>query len=86
MQEKIMSKSEFRKSKEYREMIDKIKGYPIGFTFTLKYGEIPEKKGNALKIITRDCINMGILESVSIGLNIHGEFVEEKYKRISEQW
>ena len=82
MKEKIMSQSEFRKSKEYQDMIDKIKGYPKGFKFTLKYGEIPMKKGNALKIITRDCIDMGILESISIGLDIQGNFVEEEYKRI----
>ena len=83
MKEKLMSKSEFKKSKEYREMIDKIKGYPIGFKFTLKYGEIPEKKGNALKIITSDCIDMGILESISIGLDIQGNFVEKQYNRIA---
>ena len=82
MQEKIMSKSEFRNSKEYREMIDKIKGYPKGFTFTLKYSEIPKKKGNAMKVITSDCIEIGILESISIGLGIQGNFVEEEYKRI----
>ena len=84
MEEKLMSKSEFKKSKEYRDMIDKIKGYPIGFTFTLKYGEIPEKKGNALRIITRCCIEMGILESISICLDIQGNFVEEQYRRISK--
>lgn len=83
MKEKLMSKSEFKESKEYKEMIEKIKSYPIGFTFTLKYGEIPEKKGNALKVVTRNCIDMGILESISIGLDIQGNFVEEQYKRIS---
>lgn len=84
MKEKLMSKSEFKNSKEYREMVDRIKGYPIGFTFSLNYGEIPEKKGNALKIITKDCIDMGILESISVGLDIQGNFVEEQYKRISK--
>lgn len=82
MKDKIMSKSEFRKSKEYQEAIDKIKGYPKGFKFTLKYGEISIKKGNALKIVTSDCIKMGILESICIGLDIQGNFVEEEYKRI----
>ena len=84
MREKLISKSEFRDSKEYREMIDKIKGYPIGFTFTLKYAEIPKKKGNALKVITSDCIELGILESISIGLDVQGNFVEEHFKRISK--
>lgn len=79
-----MNKAEFRKSKEYRDMIDRIKGYPIGFTFTLKYAEIPKGKANALRIITKDCIDMGILESISIGLDIQGNFVEEQYKRISK--
>lgn len=79
-----MTKSEFRKSKEYKEAIEKIKSYPIGFTFTLKYGEISKKKGNALNIITRDCIDTGILESISIGLDVQGNFVEEKYKRINK--
>lgn len=79
-----MTKLEFKESKEYTEAIEKIKSYPIGFTFTLKYGEIPKKKGNALKIITRDCIDMGILESISIGLDIQGNFVEEEYKRINK--
>lgn len=79
-----MTKSEFRESKEYKEAIEKIKSYPIGFTFTLKYGEIPKEKGNALNIITRDCIDMGVLESISIGLDIQGDLVEEEYKRINK--
>lgn len=81
MDEKLMTASEFRKSEEYKELTGRIKGYPAGSTFTLKYGEIPEKKGNALKIITKDCIDMGILESIRIGLDVHGRFVEEEYRR-----
>ena len=72
----------FRKSKEYEEAIGKIKAYPIGFTFTLKYEEIPAGKCNALRIITKDCIDIGILESISIGLDIQGNITDETYKRI----
>lgn len=79
-----MTELEFKQSKEYNDAIEKIKNYPIDFTFILKYSEIPDEKANALKIITRDCIAMGILESVSIGLDIQGEFVEEKYKRVNK--
>ena len=77
-----MTKAEFRKSKEYAECMEKIKNYPKGFTFSLKYGEIPKAKGNALRILTEDCIDKGILETISFGLNIHGEFVEEEYRRL----
>lgn len=84
MEKKLMSKSEFRKSKEYSDMVDRIKGYPIGFKFSLKYGIIPKKKGNALRVITKDCIDMGILESISIGLDIQGNLVEEEYQRIGK--
>lgn len=77
-----MTKAEFRQSKEYREMMDKIKGYTKGFTFTLKYGEIPNAKGNALRIVTEDAIDKGILESIAIGLSLQGEPVEETYRRL----
>lgn len=77
-----MTKTVFRKSKEYTECMEKIKNYPKGFTFSLKYREIPKAKGNALKILTQDCIDAGILDSISIGLDIHGNFVEETYKRL----
>ena len=77
-----MTKAEFRESKEYADAMQKIKNYPKGFTFSLKYGEIPKAKGNALKVLTKDAIDNGLLESISIGLDIHGEFVEEEYRRL----
>lgn len=77
-----MTKSEFRQSKEYTEMMDKIRSYTKGFTFTLHYGEIPKAKGNALRIITEDAIDKGILESISIGLTLQGDPVEETYRRL----
>ena len=79
-----MTVKEMRQTKDYREAVEKIKGYSIGFEFTLKYAEIPKKKGNALKVITSDCIEMGILETISIGLDIQGNVVEETYRRISK--
>lgn len=78
-----MTELEFKKSKEYIDSLEKIKNYSTGFVFTISYGKIPKKKGNALKIITRDCIDIGILESIGIGLDIHGNFVEETYRRIN---
>lgn len=77
-----MTKAELRKTKEYADAMEKIKNYRKGFTFTLNYAEIPRPQGNALKIITQDCIDNGILESISFGLNIHGECVEEEYRRL----
>ena len=77
-----MTKSELRETKEYKEAVETIKGYSKGFVFLLKYAAIPKAKGNALRIIMKDCIDNGILESVGIGLNIRGDLVEEEYKRI----
>lgn len=77
-----MTKLEFRQSNEYKEMMDKIKGYTKGFTFTLYYGEIPKAKGSALRIITEDAIREGILESIAIGLTLQGEPVDETYRRL----
>lgn len=77
-----MTKAELRKTKEYADAVEKIKNYRKGFTFTLNYAEIPKPQGNALKIITKDCIDNGILECISIGLNVHGEWVEDEYRRL----
>lgn len=82
MEIKIMTKAEFRKSKEYAEMVEKIRSYSKGFTFTLHYADIPKAKGNALKLVTQDCIDNKILESIEIGLDIEGNFVQETYRRL----
>ena len=77
-----MTKEEFRKSNEYAESMQKIKNYPKGFTFSLNYGEIPKAKGNALRVLTEDTIKNGILETISFGLDINGNCVEEEYRRL----
>jgi len=77
-----MNKTELRQTADYKMAVDKIRGYKKGFAFTIKYSEIPVAKGNALKIIIHDCIEDGLLESIAIGLDIHGNFVEETYRRL----
>lgn len=76
-----MTFSEFRKSAEYAKCKKRIENYPKGFRFTLHINEIPAAKMRALRVLTDDCIKEGILESVSIGLDIHGEIVDETFER-----
>ena len=77
-----MTVQELRKTKDYQDAVDKIKGYPNGFTFTLDYTKIPKAKANALKIILNDCINNKIIDSVSIGLSLGGEITDETFVRV----
>lgn len=77
-----MTKQELRETNNYKEAVEKIKAYRKGFEFTLNYASIPKAKGNALRIITKDCIDAGIIESISIGLDIEGNFVDETYRRL----
>ena len=77
-----MTKQELRETNNYKEAVEKIKAYRKGFEFTLNYASIPKAKGNALRIITKDCIDAGIIESISIGLDIEGNFVDETYRML----
>ena len=77
-----MTAQEMRETKDYKEVVNKIKGYSKGFEFTLDYSKIPKEKGNALRIITKDCIEAGIIESVSIDLTLQGEPVRETFRRL----
>ena len=77
-----MTKQEMRKTKDYEDAVNKIRGYSKGFEFTLNYSEIPKPQGNALKVITWDCIKAGIIECISIGLTLQGELVEETFRRL----
>ena len=82
MRELIMTIQELRQTKDYAEVMSKIKKYPKNFTFTLNYAEIPKGKANALRIMMQDCIDGGIIESVSIGLALNGEQTDETFKRL----
>ena len=77
-----MTAQELRNTKDYKDAVAKIEGYTKGFTFTLDYAKIPKPKANALKIITRDCIKNGIIESVQFGLNFDGNTVDETFRRL----
>ena len=77
-----MTKEELRKRSGYIEAVEKIRNYSKGFTFTLDFSRIPKAKANALRIVLKDCENMGLIESISFGLDIQGNLVEEEYKRI----
>jgi len=77
-----MTHQELKASKDYAKCIDIITNYKNGFRFTINYSEIPLEKANALKLILKDCCEMGLIKSTSMGLSITGEFVEESFCRI----
>ena len=77
-----MTIQELRESNDYKQAVEKIRNYRKGFTFTINVSNIPQAKANALAIVLHDCCKAGLLKSTSIGLDIHGERVEETFKRI----
>ena len=76
-----MTINELRQHDEYQKAMEKIKNYSKGFKFTLNYSQIPTAKANALKIIMRDCEENGLIESVSMGLDLMGNLMEETFIR-----
>ena len=77
-----MTIQELRNHKEYAICINKIKAYKKGFEFTLNYEQIPTPQANALKIVMRDAIAMGYLESIAFDLNLEGEQTAETFRKI----
>lgn len=77
-----MTKKEFRNSQEYKELVEKIKGYSKGFKFTLPYYKMTQGQKNAIDIITSDCVKEKIIDSVSIGLQLDGTITEETFIRL----
>lgn len=83
----MLSKDE---EKEVEKAINKIKNYPKGFEFTIKYSSIPTKaKENGLKYVLNKAKNMGLIECIATGLTIEDitgksgrPFNEETYRRI----
>lgn len=76
-----MTISELRQHEEYKKSTEKIKNYSKGFKFTMNYSQIPIAKANALKIIMKDCEENGLIESVSMGLDLMGNLMEETFIR-----
>lgn len=77
-----MTAREYKNSQEYENSIKKIRNYPKGFKFTLPYYKMTQGQKNAMDIITNDSIKEKLIESVSIGLSLSGEIVEETFVRL----
>lgn len=77
-----MTKKELRNSQEYKDLVEKIKGYSKGFEFTLPYYKMTQGQKNAVHIITNDCIKKRIIDSIAIGLSLDGTITEETFIRL----
>lgn len=77
-----MTREQLRKTTDYAEAMDKVRKYSKDFQFTLYYSEIPKAKANALKILMNDCIKCRLIESISIGVSLQGDIVDETFRRL----
>lgn len=80
-----MTRNELRNHPEYAQAMNKIRSYRKGFEFTLNYAKIPTPQANALKIIMEDAIEIGLIESIAIGLALDGTFTDETYRKVKER-
>lgn len=80
-----MTISELREHPEYALCFEKIRSYPKGFEFVLKWEDIPKAKANALRVVMDDAIEQGLLESLRIRENLNGEIVSERFRKIVEK-
>lgn len=76
-----MTVHELRAHPEYKVCMDKIKNYREGFEFTVRFDLMREGQANAMKVILRDAVNQGLIESMAIGLSVEGVITDEKYRR-----
>ena len=77
-----MTVEELRKTEDYAEAMEKIKGYHKGFKFTVYYNKIPKPNANALKEILNDCCKAGIISSIEMGIALNGNLSEETFVRL----
>ena len=77
-----MTIAEVRQSKEYEKCVNKIQNYKKGFQFTLYAERIPKPQWNALMVVLDDCVDSGLLENISLGIDLDMNITEKTYKRI----
>ena len=77
-----MTKAEFLKSKEYEDMMEKIRSYRQGFEFTIPFYKMTQQQKNGMNIVLHDAVEEGLIESIQIGVSIEGNFTDETYKRL----
>lgn len=76
-----MTREELRMHPEYQICMEKIRKYTPGFILRMDFTQIPVAKANALKVVLRDAVAMGYLESVSMEINLDMEATAETYRR-----
>ena len=77
-----MTIAEVRQSKEYEKCVNKIQNYKKGFQFTLYAERIPKPQWTALMVGLDDCVDSGLLENISFGIDLDMNITEKTYKRI----
>lgn len=81
MEEEQMTKQEFREHPEYFKAKEKIIAYPKGYKFKIRICTMTQAKLNAMKILLQDCENEGLIENLSIDLDLQGNITEYEYVR-----
>ena len=77
-----MTRDELRKESGYIEAHQKIENYPKGFKFTINYNEMPAPKRRAMEYLLSDCEKEGLIESISIGVALNSERVDETFVKL----
>lgn len=77
-----MTKTEFLQSKEYGDMMHKIRSYKQGFEFTIPFYKTNQGQKNGINIVLQNSEKESLIESLSIDLSLEGNITEKKYRRL----
>lgn len=77
-----MTITELRENEEYRTCMDKIRGYRVGFEFTIPFHRMSVGKANAMRIILKDAHAEGLIDCISFDFDRDGVITEETWRRI----